>query len=127
MRVFLDTSVLSDKLFSKVSEHLAERAVKGDVFHISVITHFELLWGYRTAEMSDENYKEFLRDFNVEVVPLLKADVEKAASLKPVKKDLLDALIASAVIRLKAGLMTFNEGDFKKFLKKDQIIAPQLE
>jgi predicted nucleic acid-binding protein len=43
LKVLLDTSVLSDKLLPTVSGYLAGRAVAGDTFHISVITHFEIM------------------------------------------------------------------------------------
>lgn len=125
MKVLLDTSVQSDKLLPKISDYLADRVIEGDVFYISVVTHFEILWGYHLARLPPKNYEGFLNDLNIQVVPLLKSDVEAAASLKPSKKDILDALIASCVLRLDAKLITFNEDDFKKFLKPRQILVPE--
>lgn len=127
MKVLLDTSVLSDKLLPTISDYLADRIIEGDTFYISVITHFEILWGYSLAKLPSKNYEGFLNDLNIEVVPLLKSDVETAASLKPPKKDILDALIASCALRLDAKLITFNEDDFKKFLESGQILVPKLE
>ena len=72
MKVLLDTSVLSDKLLPEISEHLTDRVIEGDTFYISVITHFEILWG--------------LNDLNIQVVPLLKSDVEMATGIKPQKR-----------------------------------------
>ncbi len=126
MKVFLDTSVLSDKLFSKISVTLTERIAKGDEFYISVITHFEILWGYTLAGMSPDNYEVFLNGFGIEVAHLNRDDAEKTANFKPLKKDILDALIASTALRYGAVVWTFNVGDFKNFLPEKKIVEPKI-
>jgi predicted nucleic acid-binding protein len=75
--------------------------------------------------LTAKNYEIFLNDFDIQIIPLLKSDVEKAASLRPSKRDVLDALIASCSLRLSAKLVTFNKDDFKKFLKREQILVPE--
>jgi predicted nucleic acid-binding protein len=118
--------VLSDELFSEISVTLTERIVKGDEFYISVVTHFEIMWGYALAGMGSKNYEAFLNDLGIEIAYLSKVDVEKAANFKPSKKDVLDALIASTALRYDAKIWTFNKADFKNFLPANKLFEPKI-
>lgn len=120
MRIFLDTSFLSDAKLSNVSELVLDRYIKGDQFFISSISHFQIEWGYSTANKSPEKYRKFLRDFGVEVVPLTKSDSEEAAKMKPSGIDILDAIIA-AVVRKLDGVLWSADRDFVKFLPKSKV------
>jgi len=57
MRIFLDTSVLSDRKLAEVGDELAKRRLAGDEFYISVMTHFQILWGYLSARLSPARMK----------------------------------------------------------------------
>ena len=120
MRIFLDTSLLSDAELSKVSELVLDRYVKGAQFFISSISHFQIEWGYSTSNRSSEKYKEFLRAFRIEVVPLTKLDAEEAAKMQPSEGDVLNALIASEV-RRHDGFLWTHDRDFLKFLPKSKV------
>lgn len=120
MRIFLDTSLLSDARLSGVAKKIAEQNLLGDEFYLSVITHFQLMWGYSIARRSPEKYGAFLRRARVEIAPLTKADAEEAAQMKPSKADLLDALIAACVKRYDAAVWTADR-DFIKFLSKEKV------
>ncbi len=99
MRIFLETSLLSDAELFGVSKLVLDHYVMGDQFFISSISHFQIEWGYSKAKKSSEQYKRFLRDFGVEIIPLTKLDAEEAAAMDPTERDILDALIASTVKR----------------------------
>jgi predicted nucleic acid-binding protein len=120
MRIFLDTSLLSDAELSRVSELVLDRYIKGDQFFISSISHFQIEWGYSTANRSSEKYKRFLRAFSVEIVPLTKLDAEEAAKMKPSEGDILDALIASGIKR-HDGILWAQDRDFLKFLPRSKV------
>lgn len=120
MKIFLDTSLLSDAKLSSVSELVLDRYIKGDQFFISSISHFQIEWGYSTANRLSEKYRKFLRDFGVEVIPFTKSDAEEAAKMKPSEKDVLDALIAVAVRKLD-GVLWSADKDFVKFLPKSKV------
>ena len=122
-RIFLDTSVLSHKSLSELANSLAERVSVGDEFLISALTHFEVLWGYRMANLGSSHYENFLNKLNVEIVPLLEEDAQLAASKKPGKRKLVDALIAATVIRYDAILWT-KDRDFDRFLSEEKVIIP---
>lgn len=119
-RIFLDTSVLSHKSLSELAKKLAEQASEGDEFLISVLTHFEILWGYRTANLASSHYEEFLGRLGVDVVPLLEEDAAFAAGKKPGKGKLVDALIAATVTRYDALLWT-KDHDFEQFLPEERV------
>jgi predicted nucleic acid-binding protein len=79
VKIFLDTSVLSEANLSKLSELVLNRYVKGDQFFISSISHFQIVWGYSAADESASRYREFLKGFRIEVTPMTKSDAEVAA------------------------------------------------
>jgi predicted nucleic acid-binding protein len=120
MRIFLDTSLLSDTGLAKRSEELLKQYAAGTQFYVSAVTHFQILWGYLAARMSPENYQTFLSATQSAVVPLTRGDAEEAAKMKPVRADLLDALIASCVKRYDATIWT-SDKDFLKFLPKAKV------
>ena len=119
-RVFLDTSVLSQKSLNELAKKLSECVSSGDQFLISVLTHFEVLWGYRTANLGSSHYEEFLDKLHVEVASLLHEDAMLAASKKPTKGKLVDALIAATVARYNANVWT-RDRDFAQFLPEEKI------
>jgi len=120
MKVFLDTSVLSDERRQRTGEELLKQYSAGGQLYISVITHFKILWGYLAASMPSENYDEFLQSAGLQIAPLIRADAEEAATMKPTSADLLDALIASCAKRYGATVWT-SEKDFLKFLPKSRV------
>jgi predicted nucleic acid-binding protein len=120
MRVFLDTSVLSDLKLSDVGAEIVKRRLAGDEFYLSVITHFQVMWGYRSAGLSSEKYERLLEVGEIEISALTKTDVEAAAEMKPKKSDLLDALIAASVQRYDASIWT-GDRDFLSLLPKDRV------
>lgn len=119
-RIFLDTSILSNRSLNELATKLSERVSSGDQLLISVLTHFEVLWGYRTAKLSSSNYDNFLDKLHVEVAPLLDEDAVLAAVKKPKKGMLVDALIAATVTRYDAILWT-KDRDFGQFLPDEKI------
>jgi predicted nucleic acid-binding protein len=120
MRVFLDTSVLSDLKLSDVGAEIVKRRLAGDEFYLSVITHFQVMWGYRSAGLSSEKYERLLEVGEIEISALTKTDVEAAAEMKPKKSDLLDALIAASVQRYDASIWT-GDRDFLSLLPKNRV------
>jgi len=120
LKIFLETSLLSDIKLSKLSEEIVERRSSLDEFCVSALTHFQILWGYALAHRSSEKYFEFIKRIGIEVVPLTKLDSEEASRMKPSKKDLLDALIAATAKRYEATIWT-KDSDFLKFLPKDNV------
>ncbi len=120
MRTFLDTSVLSDRKLLKVADQIVKQRLAGDEFCLSAITHFQLLWGYFSANLSAEKYERLLEVAEIMISPLTKLDAEMAARMKPKKNDLLDALIAASVKRLDANIWT-GDSDFLKFLPKANV------
>jgi predicted nucleic acid-binding protein len=120
MRVFLDTSVLSDLRLSEAGSEIVKQRLAGDEFYLSVITHFQLMWGYRSAGLSSEKYERLLEVGEIEVSPLTRVDVEAAAEMKPKKSDLLDALIAASVQRHDASIWT-RDRDFLNLLPRTRV------
>lgn len=120
MRVFLDTSVLSDLKLSDVGSEIVKRRQAGDEFYLSVITHFQVMWGYRSAGLSSEKYERLLEVGEIEISALTRTDVEAAAEMKPKKSDLLDALIAASVQRYDASIWT-GDRDFLSLLPKNRV------
>jgi predicted nucleic acid-binding protein len=119
-RIFLDTSVLSHKSLGELANKLADHASQGDELLISVLTHFEVLWGYRKANLVSSHYEEFLEKLRVDVAPLLEEDAAFAAGKKPGKEKLVDALIAATVTRYDAFLWT-KDRDFNQFLPEEKV------
>ncbi|MDA4123146.1 MAG: PIN domain-containing protein [Thaumarchaeota archaeon] len=120
MKVFLDTSLLSDAGLAGFAKEIAEGVETGSTFYLSAITHFQLQWGYSMAGMSKAKYETFLSATKVEVAPLTKTDSEQAASMKPVEADIPDALIAATAKRYDATIWTYDK-DFLKFLPKARV------
>lgn len=120
MRIFLDTSVLSHKSLGELAVTIAERVSGGDEFLVSVLTHFELLWGYRKANLSSRRYDEFLKTLGIGIVPLLEEDALFASDKKPGRTKLLNALVAATVARYEAVLWT-RDHDFAQFLPEENI------
>jgi predicted nucleic acid-binding protein len=96
--------------------------LSGDVFSVSVLTHFEILWGYSRAELSTASYETFLSKLDIDVTPLTQEDAVLAASKKPGKEKLVDALVAATVSRYDASIWT-KDVDFLKFLPKEKVIT----
>lgn len=119
MKVFLETSLLSDVKLRELSEEIVQGRSSFE-FCISVLTHFQILWGYTLANRSSEKYDGFIKRIGIEVIPLTKLDSEEASRMKPSKKDLVDALIAATVKRYEAVLWT-KDSDFLKFLPRNDI------
>ena len=119
MKIFLETSVLSDVSLLRLMDELLRRSLY-DEFYISALTHFEILLGYAAARRSSARYEDFLKSLKIEVVPLTKTDSEEASMLIPSKKDIVDSLVAVAVNRYGAVLWT-KDSDFLKFLSKDKV------
>ena len=120
MRIFLDTSVLSERTLSKVGDELVRRRLAGDEFYLSVVTHFQLMWGYLSAGLPSQRYERLLEVIEIAISPVTKLDVEEAARMKPQRSDLLDALIAASVKRHDASVWT-SDRDFLKFLPKGRV------
>ncbi|MDI6884207.1 MAG: PIN domain-containing protein [Hadesarchaea archaeon] len=118
MLVVLDTSVLSDPNLTLVAKEL--RRDPKLRFSISVITHFEILWGYALANREPVKYEKFLRATKAEIIPLLQTDAELSAGWRPEPADIRDALIAAGVKRHDATIWT-RDSDFLKFLPREQV------
>jgi predicted nucleic acid-binding protein len=120
LKIFLDTSLLSDTNLSTITEQIVEHVAKGDQFYVSIISHFQILWGYHLVGKSAEKYEEFLKSASIEIPSMTKTDVEEAAGMKPSKSDLLDALIASNAKKYD-GIVWSLDKDFLKFLPKSKV------
>lgn len=120
MKIFLETSLLSDANIAEISKEILEKYLAGDQFYISALTHFQLLWGYSIAKRSPERYENFLVKTRTEIASLTKLDAEEAARMKPIRNDLLDALIASCVKRYDGNIWT-RDRDFFKFLPRSKV------
>jgi len=119
MKIFLETSMLSDIGLGELGKEIVGRRSM-DEFCASVLTHFQILWGYALANKRSEKYDEFIKRIGIDIIPLTKLDSEEAARMKPSKKDLTDALIAAAVKRYEAYIWT-KDSDFLRFLPKDHV------
>jgi predicted nucleic acid-binding protein len=93
----------------------------GDEFLLSVLTHFEILWGYWKARLSTARYEVFLSKLNIDVAPLLQEDAVFAAGKKPPREKLVDALVAATVSRYDASIWT-KDTDFLQFLPQEKVI-----
>lgn len=119
MKVFLETSLLSDAKLRELSKEIVQGRSSFE-FCISMLTHFQILWGYTLANKSSEKYDVFIKTIGIETVPLTKLDSEEASRMKPSKKDLVDALIAAMVKRYQ-GILWTKDYDFLKFLPRNNI------
>jgi len=121
LKIFLDTSLLSDSHLLTISKELLDSQQSGNnTFYISAVTHFQLMWGYLTAGIPPDKYVTFLNKVQIEVAPLTKTDAENAANFKPSRTNLLDALIASSAKRYNATVWT-RDKDFRKFLPEHKV------
>ena len=120
MKIFLDESVLNDSTLSLVSKEILDAYLAGNEFYLSVVTHFQLMWGYSISGRPTEKYETFLKKTGIEIAPVTKLDAEAAARMKPKKTDLLDALIASSAKRYDASVWT-SDKDFLKFLPREMV------
>ena len=120
MKVFLDTSLLSDARLSEFGGEILDQIEAGSSFYVSSLTHFQLMWGYALAGMSPSSYQAFLRKTGTEVAPLTKADAELAAEMKPGRADLLDALIAATAKRYDATVWTLGR-DFLRLMPETRV------
>lgn len=120
MRVFLDTSLLSDLRLADLSMEIAQSRLSGTEFYISVISHFQIMWGYSIAGREPDKYMKFIKKAAVEIAPLTKLDAEEAAQMKPTRRDLLDALISTTVKRYDASIWTLDH-DFLRFLPEGRV------
>lgn len=119
-RIFLDTSVLSHESLNELADKLPEKASEGEELLVSVLTHFEVLWGYRTSKLDTSSYTDFLEKLHINVAPLLEEDASWAAAKKPGKGKLVDALIAATVSRYEAVIWS-KDPDFVQFLPQPKV------
>ncbi len=120
MRVFLDTSALSENSVGQLAVEISDRLLSGDTFTVSVLSHFQILWGYHLANLSPRRYEHFLGKLSIDIASVLKEDAELAAEKRPRRRDLVDALISSAVMRYEGSIWT-RDADFFRFLPKEKI------
>jgi predicted nucleic acid-binding protein len=120
LKVFLDTSILSDEKRDSTRAEMLKASDTGMQLYVSAISHFQILWGYAIAQMSPANYHKFLEIAGVEVAPLIRADVEEAAKMRPSGEDILNALIASTARRYGAVVWT-GDKDLLKLLPKSKV------
>jgi predicted nucleic acid-binding protein len=122
LRIFLDNSLLSDeRLSGKPADEIVTTYASGNQFFVAAITHFQILWGYSRIAKPVHTYSEFLKAIRAEVLPLTKTDTELAASMKPSREDILDALIAASVKKYDGIIWTMDKKDFFKFLPKEKV------
>jgi predicted nucleic acid-binding protein len=120
LKVFLDTSILSDEKRDSTRAEMLKASDTGLQLYVLAVSHFQILWGHATVQMSPTNYHKFLEVAGVEVAPLIRADVEEAAKMKPSRADILDAPIASTARRYGAVVWT-GDKDFLKLLSKSKV------
>lgn len=94
--------------------------LSGDQLLVSVLTHFQILWGYKTAGLATTRYDGFLAKLGVDIASLIEEDALLAARKKPNREDLVDALIAATATRYEAVIWTKDE-DFLKFLPRERV------
>ena len=99
---------------------LVDQVLSGDNFLVSVLSHFEILWGYRKAGLPATRYEAFLTKLGIEVTPLSQEDAVLAANWKPSREKLVDVLIAATASRYEATVWT-KDSDFLQFLPKERV------
>lgn len=117
MKIFLDTSILSDADLLTLKAELVHMS---DEFCMSALTHFEILLGYSTVGKDSANYRNLLEGLKIDVVPVTREDSEKASRMNPSKKDFVDSLVAASAKRYGA-VMWIKDSDFLKFLPEDSV------
>ena len=116
--VFIDTNVFI-KIFNKEEsyEDTIECLVRikegGWNFKISCIVHFEILWGFELYGGKVEKYWNVIREFEIDIVPLTKNDVELASKLCRSKSRIRDYFIGATAVNKNCPLLTYNVDDFK--------------
>jgi hypothetical protein len=63
LKVFLDTSILSERRLGLIGEEISRHRLDGDEFLLSSITYFQLRWGYTIANIATSSFEAFLRIF----------------------------------------------------------------
>ena len=76
---------MSDRKLAEVGDELAKRHLASDEFYLSVIPHFQILWGYLSARLSPARYERLLEVAEMRISPQTKLDAEEAAAMKPNK------------------------------------------
>jgi len=112
--------VLSELKLPEISDQIVSRRLAGDEFYLSVITHFQILWGYFLSGLSPARYARLLELADIGISALTRLDAEEAARMTPRKSDLLDALIAASVKRSDASIWT-SDRDFLNFIPKSRV------
>jgi predicted nucleic acid-binding protein len=87
---------------------------------VSVLTHFQILWGYRRAGLAATRYKDFLAKLSINVAPLVEEDAALAAQRKPTRENVVDALISATVSRYGATVWT-KDKDFLHYLLREKV------
>ncbi len=82
-------------------------------FRISCIVHFEILLGFELYGGDTGKYWRIIKEFEIEIVPLTKENVELASKLCRSKSKIRDYFIGAAVVNRKGYLLTYNVDDFK--------------
>lgn len=118
LKVVLDTSVLSDPGLDFIARELKRNPEME--FSVSVITHFEILWGYELAHREPIKYEKFLRVTRADILPFLQTDAEVGAKWRPEPQDIRDALVAATAKRHDAIVWTRDSG-FLKFLSREHV------
>jgi len=125
--VFIDTNVFI-KIFNKESgyretiDSLVEIRMRGWKFRISCITHFEILWGFSFYGGDVNKYWNIISEFDIDIVPLTKEDVELASKFCKSKSKIRDFFIGSTVVNRNGCLLTHNLSDFKWV---DRVFTPE--
>ena len=116
--VFIDSNVFikifnAEDNFEDTIQSLVRIKEKNWNFKISCIVHFEILWGFNLYGGDVKKYLAILDEFEIEIVPLTKEDVELASKLCKSKSKIRDYFIGATVINRNGYLLTYNVSDFK--------------
>ena len=116
--IFIDTNVFikifnKEENYEKTIECLVKIKESGWNFKISCIVHFEILWGFEIYGGNVEKYWNIIREFEIDIVPLTKNDVELASKLCRSKSRIRDYFIGATVMNRNSFLLTYNVNDFK--------------
>jgi predicted nucleic acid-binding protein len=87
---------------------------------VSVLTHFQVLWGYGKAGLAATRYRDFLAKLSVNVAPLVEEDAAVGAQRKPTRENVVDALISATVSRYGATIWT-KDKDFLRYMPKEKV------
>ena len=103
---------------SELAPKLAESVLSGDEFFVSVLTHFQVLWGDRMAGIGATKYESFVSKLGIGIAPLTEEDAALASRMKPARNDLVGSLICATVARYDATMWT-RDKDFLRYLPKE--------